>query len=334
MNKWILMLLASLLFGASACNNDINTNADYKEIMIVYGLLNVKDTGNISHYVRVNRAFLTQNQSALDVAKVLDTSYFNAIEVKIDEFDGSGQYKTTYILKQDRSVAKDSGIFASEPNVVFSFKANLNADYLYKLTVTNKTTGKTATSETSLVHDPTLGSPSSITTKYLIDTAKNLVLVWTGGKNSKVHDLTMRFYWNEYDMATNQLLASNLYIDWPMVQDKDISVAGTVRSNVSGGNFYTFLAGKIPVKQGIYRQAQKIDFIYWAADDEFDLYRKVNQPGVGIVQKKPEYTNISNGNFGLFASRNRFTIEGVTISDKTVDFLQISSQTRNLNFRP
>ncbi len=328
------MLLASLLFGASACNNDINTNADYKEIMIVYGLLNVNDTGTLSHYVRVNRAFLTNNQSALEVAKVLDTSFYNAIEVKIDEFDGGGNYKATYILKQDRSVAKDSGIFANEPNILFSFNAKLSADYLYKLTVTNTTTGKIATSETLLVNDPTLGSPSSITTKYLVDTSKNLVLQWTGGRNSKVHDLTMRFYWNEYDMTTNQLLASNLYVDWPMVQDKDVSVSGTVRSNISGGNFYTFLSGKIPVKQGVYRHAQKIDFIYWAADDEFDLYRKVNEPGVGIVQKKPEYTNISNGHYGLFASRNRFIIENVSISDKTVEFLQISSQTRSLNFRP
>ncbi len=325
------MLLAVVLFGTNACNNDINTNADYKEIMVVYGLLNVNDT---THYVRVNRAFLTNNQSALEVAKVLDTSFFNDIEVKIDAFDGGGQFKASYILNQDRSVAKDPGIFISEPNVLFSFKAKLTADYLYKLTVTNTKTGKIAKAETKLVDDPTASSPSTSTSKYLIDTSKNLILYWAGGRNSKVYDLTMRFYWNEYDVVTNQLLSSDLYFDWPMVQDKDISVSGTIRSNLSGGNFYTFAADAIPVKQNVYRRVQKIDFIYWAGDEQFDLYRSVNQPGVGIVQKKPEYTNISDGNFGLFASRNRFVINGVTVSDKTTEFLQTNSQTRSLNFRP
>lgn len=334
MTKWILMPLAALLLLAGSCANDINTNADYKEIMVIYGLLNKNDT---THYVRVSRAFLTENQSALEVAKVLDTAYLNGIEVKIDEYEVVGtweNYKATYNLVQDKTLAKDTGIFANYPNILFSFSQKLDSTHLYKLTVTNKNSGKVATAQTYLVNDPTLGVPNYNSSKYLIDTARNLTLNWTGGKNSKVHDLTMRFYWNEYDKNTNQLVAENVYIDWPMVQDKSVSNAGTIRSNLAGSNFFSYIVGLVPVKQNIYRVPQKIDFTYWAADEQFDLYRSVNKPSVGIVQKRPEYTNISNGNYGLFASRNRLLIENVTISDKTIENLQTYSLTRSLNFRP
>lgn len=334
MNKLIAVVLAaaSLLF-ASSCSNEIDTNADYKEIMVVYGMLNPNDT---VHYIRVNKAFLTDGGSALEAAKDNSNIYYDSIEVKIDEFDislGTPLYKASYILTKDISQAKDTGIFANYPNVLYTFTQPLNQEYLYRLTVTNKLTGNVATAETEMVHDPTLGSPSSISSKYLIDPDRNIVLSWTGGKNSKIYDMDMRFYWDVYDSATNQVIDSNLYVDWNMVQGRTLSVSGQIRNNIPGSNFYSFLGLKLPYLVGQYRVAKKIDFIYWGADEEFYLYRSVNTPSVGIVQAKPEYTNISNGNYGLFATRNRFVIEGVTISDKTVTFLQTTAATKNLKFR-
>lgn len=334
MNKLIPALISvfAILF-ASSCNNDINTNAPAKEIMVVYSLLNTNDT---VHYVRVNKAFLTQGESALEVAKDNNIIYFDSIEVKIEEYDvgtSTPIFRTSYTLQKDLSIAKDTGIFSNYPNVLYSLKQHLNENYMYRIVITNKLTGNIAIAETRLVHNPTLSNPSLVTNLYLIDPTRNLSFSWTGGKNAKVYDMNLRFYWDEYDSATNQIIDSNVFIDWGVVGDKQISISGQIRNNVPAKNFYSFLASRLPHQIGKYRVPKKIDFVYWAADDEFFLYRRVNTPSVGIVQAKPEYTNISNGNFGIFASRNRFVIPNVSVSDKTITFLRTNTDTKSLKFR-
>lgn len=324
-----MSLLAVTVLFAGSCANDLDTNADWKEIMVVYGLLNVNDT---DHYIRVNRAFLSENQSALEVAKNTDSLYFDSLEVTIEEYNGNNIRQSFHLTKF--YVAKDTGVFATEGSYVYTFKQKLEMAYKYKLVIFNKLTKKLTTAETVLIGNPTLGSPSNFTTNYIIDTAKNLNLSWTAAPNTKLYDLNMRFYWNEYDSATNQLLSADNYIDWPVVQAKDVPVSGAMRSNIPGIGFYYFLSENLTAIYGRYRVPQRVDFMYWAADNEYYLYRNVNQPSVGLVQKKPEYTNISNGNYGLFASRNLSTIKGVSISQQTVVSLQVNTLTRKLKFRP
>ncbi|MBK8876748.1 MAG: hypothetical protein IPN13_23830 [Bacteroidetes bacterium] len=55
------LIAGSMLF--SACDNDIDLLAPYKEIGVVYGLINPKDT---VQYVRIQRAFLGRRKCAHD----------------------------------------------------------------------------------------------------------------------------------------------------------------------------------------------------------------------------------------------------------------------------
>jgi hypothetical protein len=334
MNRIIpAFIMAFAILFASSCNNDINTDAEFKEIMVVYGLLNTNDT---VHYIRVNKAFLTNGQSAIEVARNHDKVFFDSLDVVIEEYDvGSSTpiFRTSYKLQKDESLAKDTGVFANYPNVLYSLKQKLNENYEYKVIITNKLTGNIATATTRLVHDPTLSNPSLVTNLYLIDPTRNLSFSWTGGRNAKVYDMNVRFYWDEYDSATNQVIDSNLFIDWNVVGNKETSISGSIRSNVPGKNFFSFISSQLPYQVGKYRVPKKIDFIYWAADDELFLYRKVNTPSVGIVQAKPEYTNLNSGNFGIIASRNRFVIPNVSVSPKTATFLRTDPNTSRLKFR-
>lgn len=329
-NKTTCLLLAVVLILTQSCKNDIETNADWKEIFVVYGLLNATDS---VHYVRVNRAFLSENQSALEVAKVVDTSYYSQLEVKVEEFDGN-TLKNTYLLATNNKLAKDTGVFGNYPNVLFSFGAKLNTSWQYKITVKNKTTGNLATAKTTLVTAPLqLNFPSFNTSSFLVDTAKNLNLSWSPGFNAVLYDLTMRFYWDEYDSATNQLTDSNKFVDWPMVANRELSTGSLINSRLAGNTFYEYMGVHIPPVEGKFRKAKKIDFMYWGADKEFKIYREVNAPSIGLVQKKPEYTNLSNGHFGLFASRHYMVIPNVSISQQTSNFLEIYRTTRHLKFK-
>jgi len=321
-----------LLF-ANGCANEINTNADEKEIMVIYGLLNANDTVN---HIRIHRAFLTNGQSALEVAKDADEIFFDSLDVTIEEFDiGSSNpiFKASYKLFKNTSLAKEPGIFSNEKNIVYTLNQKLNENYLYKITVKNKITGNIATAETRMVQDPKLVTPSANTTLFLINPDRTLPISMNSGLNARIYDITFRFYWDEYDSATNQIIDSNVFIDWHVVQGKEVPNTGQLRNNVSGNNFYSFLGSQLPYQVGKFRTPKKFDFIYWGADDNYNLYQTVNTPSIGIVQTKPEYTNISNGNFGLFASRNKFSVENVTISDFTTDFLRTNEETKRLKFR-
>ncbi|MFN3874859.1 MAG: hypothetical protein ACK4L7_02980, partial [Flavobacteriales bacterium] len=59
-------LMALSLLGA--CSTELDVNEPYKDISIVYGLLNQRDS---LHFVKINKAFLGEG-NALDMARVRD----------------------------------------------------------------------------------------------------------------------------------------------------------------------------------------------------------------------------------------------------------------------
>jgi hypothetical protein len=72
MNKMgaILVLLATCFF--TSCKNDVEINGEWKDISVVFGLLNQSDT---AHYVRISKAFLGEGD-ALVFAQQFDSLYY------------------------------------------------------------------------------------------------------------------------------------------------------------------------------------------------------------------------------------------------------------------
>jgi hypothetical protein len=77
--------LASVI-GVTSCSEDFKIAAPYKNIMVATGLLNMGDT---AHYIRIQKAFMDENKSAIDMAKVSDSSFFapGVLDVSIKEFN-------------------------------------------------------------------------------------------------------------------------------------------------------------------------------------------------------------------------------------------------------
>ena len=61
-----LFLLSLILF--SSCETDFNVNADWEEVMVVYGLL---DQSQDKQYIRVNKAFLGDGNKKVWISKKL-----------------------------------------------------------------------------------------------------------------------------------------------------------------------------------------------------------------------------------------------------------------------
>src|SRR3990172_3741195 len=113
--KFAALLLPLLI---QTCTTELELAADWKEITIVYGLLNYADT---AHYVKINKAFLDKERSAFAVAKIGDSLFHNkTLDVKIEEYLNESlqnTYTLTKIDGNDDGLIKDpNGIFASSPN--------------------------------------------------------------------------------------------------------------------------------------------------------------------------------------------------------------------------
>ena len=71
-----LMFISSMFF--SACENEVHINADYKETIVVYALLDPEDT---IQYIKVNKAYLNEGIGALEAAKISDSLYLDSTRV-------------------------------------------------------------------------------------------------------------------------------------------------------------------------------------------------------------------------------------------------------------
>ena len=95
--SFVFLLLVGLL-GFNACSTDVELYADYKDIPVIYGLL---DASQDTNYVRINRAFSGSNDhhiNAHEVALVEDSSnYPGKLRAYIVEYKGGygGSYVPT-----------------------------------------------------------------------------------------------------------------------------------------------------------------------------------------------------------------------------------------------
>jgi hypothetical protein len=76
-----------------------------------------------------------------------------------------------------------------------------------------------------------------------------------------------------------------------------------------------------------------IDLVFWVASDEFHTYLQLADPVSGIVEERPDYTNI-NGGFGLFGSRYFKSVNNKQLNpqDNSVQELVQGQYTQFLNF--
>jgi hypothetical protein len=326
MKNIFISLVIALVFFAS-CKNDIQLNADYKEIAVVYGLLDINDS---VHYIRIERAYQNTNATAKDIAQKPDSLYFDSLDVKITDI--STNPNNVYTLHKEMSVIKDSGYFQNKLNILYGFTNTIFATHVYRLDVKNIYTGNAVTSQTIIVGNPQqVTSPAGDTFDLL--PAKKIKANFRTGINARSYDVFYRFKYDEFDSVTN-ILQGHKYVDYYVAR-------GELTLSFNGGedkSLETFtediiqtIGNGIPVKRGIYRVATFFDAYYAGAADDLNVYLDVSKPSIGIVQKKPEFTNVTNG-YGIFSSRNVF-VKKHPVNTATQKTLREHPATSSLGFK-
>jgi hypothetical protein len=340
--KGVIYIILVFL-GLSSCDSKLDVNAEWKDITVVYGLLDQSDS---VHYLKITKAFLGPG-NALSFAKIPDSSnYQGKLEVRIEGWEISSQYDSNLMqtIHFDTITIsnKEEGdsIFYYPHQLVYKSigSEKLNSNYIYKLFIREPQTGKEINAETSLVMKmPDIAKPDPAPARAtFIPGTKNQV-EWTSAKGGKRYQLIARFYYLETPKAdpSQQVIKS---VDWVIFNDlkTENTLGGSLmKYSYSAEVFYTVLGNNIPVDPSVNRAANKMEYIFTVAADDLNTYMEVTEPSFTIVQEKPPFTNIING-IGIFSSRHDNTkdypIIQTSFSQQTLDELKVNPNTYLLGF--
>lgn len=290
------LLLAAMVMFFASCETEVDIDADWKEITVVYGLLNQLDT---AHYLRINKAFL--GGDALQIAKIEDSSsYKNHLDVTMEGWNNTGMQHT---INFDTVTVgnKDSGMWYNPYMVVYKGVGDLNPDFEYRLNIRNTVSGHQVGARTNLIKNfvvlrPVAGGRLTLFRGFTTSFA------WRNGVNAKRYEPVVRFHYFEIPQGTTDTIPK--HIDWVLSTVTANNLQGLGETDVSFGNdaFYEFVNNRLSDGFNGRRLCGRVHFIVSAGGEEYDTYMRVNGPSYSLVQDRPEFTNVENG-LGLFSSR-------------------------------
>ena len=321
-----VLLLTSLAF-FNACTTDVDLYASYKDIPVIYGLLNATSDTN---YIRINRAFSGSNENhinANEVALIADScNYPGKLKAYIVEYKQAygGVYEPTYdTLKLDTITIqnKEEGIFYSPCQKVYFTTdkgkfANNNghSKYKYKLFVFKG--NDTITAETGIVGGETFKIINGSLHSTSVPTDKSSKIKFTAADNAVFYDLKFVFTYHESHnggpMVDKQVSYTFGAKNIDELSTEDGSFFFSYSNNVlfhllesAIGGDTVFDANHPNVERSFDQKPVQIQLS--AGADELYNYIQVNSQS-GFLQSVPDYTNVSGG-FGVFSSRINLTKE-------------------------
>ena len=332
-NRLFFTILVSVF--VLSCSNDFELTENWKDIPVVYGLLDQSDS---VQYIRVEKAFLDESTSALILAQNPDSIFYQDISVELQEtpIGGAGVGAVYLLDRVDANLegyAKEDGIFASSPNYVYKLDEPLKENALYRLIINNNATDETVTATTRIAEDFELFSPLEGSTLRM-EPGSRLTFQWRTQPNSSFFDIALRIHYAEapFNDPTNRTFKS---IDWRVAtRVKPSTSTDLVLVRTETKNFYTFMQASLDVDPNIVRTFINADVVVNAGGEDLLKYIEIGLANSGITGSEtlPTYTNLSEG-FGIFSTRYTKIVPAYNFSADAKDSLKAGQYTRELNFQ-
>ncbi len=328
--KFFKYTLVFLFFSVliSACETDFDTTAPYKDITVVYGLLDQKDQ---NHYIKINKAFLGEGNALIYAQEADSSNYGYPLEVVMEEYNENGQLVNTLEFDTTTIYNKETGVFYAPEQVVYHGKLDLafeikvvlnisgdtvsidtfwlNYKSTYKLKIKNPVSQKEIYSETKLVHDFDITKPGfGQTIRFVTDPINPKEFKWGKAENGGMNELKVTFEYSEVYQNSSDTVYKSIELISSTVNSPPSS--STISYYYWDNDFFTSCLNKIPYSDPaeeanvVARFSGPVITAVAVAETEFTLYMEVYEPSTSIVQEKPEYTNIENG-IGVFSARYR-----------------------------
>lgn len=294
------MVLALFL----GCKNDIDINAPYKDVAIVYGFL---DQNAPVQYIRIQKLY--QNASTTSTqegAQVADSLYFDSLVVNIININKA--IPDTFHCYRVDTIPKDSGFFTKDRNTFYatSIPNNNTASEIYVLDIYYPKKKAHFSAKTVLVKNATI-EPRKLVLKYNDPKFPNhtFAFKFNSGKNAYLYDLGIRYTYKEMD-ANDTSSFTIKYVDYNVVRSIAYLPENAYTQSVSSKAFIENLKAAIPMNAAKIRRTLSVTFRTYGGSQEFQTMLDLNKPDLTVVQKNPLYSNIepTQLGIGIFSSRN------------------------------
>ena len=315
--KNLLFLILPILF---SCETDFDVNANWKDVTIVYGLI---DPNNEDQLVKINKAYLGQGD-AIQMASISDSTNYDPSNLIVKIHRVREQVFNTYdtlstVVLTDTVLDNDDGLFSTDDNIIYTFKkpsSFYNTNSIYVLEILNLSSGQKVTSETEIINSFSFESlnPSFEWGLYNGELADSLRfrtknIEWQNSNNGVIYQL---------DILINYLengVVNSLSWSQPLVEYS----SGNMSLKIKGDQFFQFLENNLD--NNTTKQFLNLDLVMTIGAQDLKTYIDVNQPFSGIVQERPVFSNIDNG-VGLFSSRYTYDdIKGIELTNSTLNYM-------------
>ena len=333
-NRLLILFVVSvcvILPTLSSCEKEFNPRDKYKDITIVYGLVNPVDS---VHYLRIHKAFLG-NESIIIMAQNPDSSLYPVedLDVRVYDIDQNGN-STKFTVRDTIIKNKESGDFYYPEQRAYYFEKKFEKTSMYgedfyrcddtiRIEVENKKTGKIVYAQTSLVNSFNVKSPMRNMAFDINPKQNSSVFRWNNAKNGRIYDVyyTMHYREGNHDKPSSDYVKKTIvwYIGQYSAPSTGNGSEQTQNFNFNPGAFYAQIIRDIPYDENVWRTPyDSVTVAIWCGSEDLYYYHNINSPSQDLVQERPEYTNlkvkiyseelgdykeIENEAFGIFSSR-------------------------------
>ena len=335
-NRIVLLLFVFLGASFQNCSNDFELTENWKDITIIYGLLDASDS---VQYIRVEKAFLDESTSALVGAQVADSLYYEDVTVQLQELPGGGGSGLFHILEKvdanTEGFQKVDGIFATSPNYIYKLDKPLVTSAAYRLIVSKGDNSDDIIAQTDVIGTFNITFPTN-NFKLRFASGNGQFFRWNEDPDAGFYDLVLRIHITEAP-AGNPSDVTYKSLDWKIASNikPDNSTNNLIIHEVEdGADFYKFLQGSLTPDATIVRDLLSVDILVYAGGHELLNYMEAGRATAGITSAEslPTYTNISEG-LGLFSTRYSQEETGLGVLSFVRDTLREGPYTKDLGFQ-
>lgn len=307
-----ILLIGGMLF--PSCETEFSVIAPWKDITVVYGLIN---PGDSVHYIKINKAFLGKVDANV-MAQIRDSLEYDPanLEVKVIEMK-NGVWEKEYELTAITDTSKPSGTFYAPEQTIYTFFAkDMDPDNEMALLINNISTNKEVTANSPIIDNATgfmvnHGTPDIAFIRNNGDFL-DPIAEWNSAKDGKRYQFSMRFNYLERNLDTGAETNKYIEIAYPTTTSSDIDGGQAMTVVIRADEFFNKIkVVLLPVSpsNNVERCIGYLDFFLDIGTEDLNTYIEVNEPSSGIVQERPEFTNIKdskgNGQVGIFTCRTR-----------------------------
>jgi len=329
-----LVGFCTIALSISSCSNELELIDTWEDIPVAYALLNRQDS---IHYIRVEKAFLDPERSALDVAQISDSLYYDNAQVEVKNLQTEEVYTFERVNATEEGLMRNVGIFATEPNVlyrhVFENGENWVGGQSYELSVRRGDETEPARATATIVSDMAfVNLPDDLALEWVYD--RNTTVNWRIEQDARLFNMDIIIEIEEIN-ATNPSERETKFLVWEV--DRNIERVNdnspAMFYTIPGERIYRFIADELEPSSTVNRVFKGFQYRVSASGAELEQFINVTSANTGITSSQVilTYTNIENG-VGLFGSSNDMISPQLQLESASRDSLRDGIFTKNLNF--